>query len=138
MTFPPPPPTRIRYAEDEFGVSTWTAWLDVQDARAVAAGLPAVPRPVGEAPDAEPVVAYMNYARWVADCGCGSAVMLFRGEPGAWYWCPACGNAATGGMLRPVTWPANRAQIDLDMASVPTALANWTPAVDPGNTRRAG
>lgn len=118
----------IQYADDEFGVSTFGPWLDVLDARAADAGQPPPPRPLGEAPDAAPVIARMNYARWLADCGCGSAVMLFRGEPGRWFWCPACGNTASAGKLRPVIWPANRAQIDIDMASLPAELANWDAA----------
>lgn len=125
-----PERSTIRYAEDEFGVSDWPAWLDVQDARAAEAGRPKPPRPIGEAPDAAPVTARMNYARWVADCECGSAVMLFRGTAGAWFWCPSCGNASAGGKLRPVVWPADRDQIDANMSTLPEGLAQWDPAGD--------
>lgn len=128
------PRSAIRYAEDEFGATTWEGWLDAQDARAAQAGQPPPPRPLGEAPDAAAVVAVMNYGRWLATCDCSAAVMLFRGTPGKWFWCPACGNAATGGKLRPVAWPANRDQIDADKGSLPTALANWDPAAEAERT----
>lgn len=133
MTSSPPPGinrSTIRCAEDEFGTSTWQAWLDAQDARAAAAGQPSRPRPLGEAPDAPSVTAVLNYGRWLARCDCSAAVLLFRGEAGRWFWCPACGNAATGGKLRPVTWPSDRAAIETNMASLPTALANWDPVED--------
>lgn len=117
----------IRYADDEFGATTWAGFLDVLDARAAEAGQPRPPRPDGEAPGAEPVYARMNYGRWLGDCGCGSAVLLFRGEPGAWFWCPSCGNAVAAGKLRPVIWPADRDRIDTNAASLPTGLAHWDP-----------
>lgn len=127
----------IRHADDEFGVSDFPAWLDVMDARAVQLGFPRPPRPLGEAPDAEPVVATMNHGRWLAACGCGSAVMLFRGEAGRWFWCPSCGNPGAGGKLRPVLWPtpAERARIERDMESLPTGLAHWDPAVEAEQAR---
>lgn len=119
----------IRYADDEFRVSTLPAWLDAMDARRAAQGQPPGPRPVGEAPAAPPVTARMNYARWLADCECGSAVLLFRAEPECrWFWDPVCGNATTGGKLRPVLWPADRALIDANKATLPAELAHWQPA----------
>lgn len=125
-------PTRsnITYAEDEFGVSTLTDWLDALDARQINVAGPPVSRPLGEAPDAAPVYARMNYARWLGDCDCASAVLLFRGVAGKWFWCPACGNASTSGKLRPVMWPKDRDRIDTDRATVPAALANWEPGSD--------
>lgn len=119
--------TVIRYAEDEFGVNSWSAWLDVLDARAAAIGQPRPPRPDGEDAAAPPVYARMNHARWLAECGCGSAVLLFRGGPGAWFWCPSCGNAVAAGKLRPVLWPPDRDRIDTNMASLPEGLAHWDP-----------
>lgn len=120
--------SEIRYADDEFGVADLPAWLDVMDSRRADQGQQLGSRPLGEAPDAAPVYARMNYARWLADCECGAAVMLFRGEAGKWFWCPACGNASTGGKLRPVIWPAGRDQIDTDMSTLPAGLAQWEPS----------
>lgn len=117
---------QITYADHEFGVSDFQAWLEVMDARQADLGRPPVPRPLGEAPDAPPAVARMNYGRWLADCDCGSAVLLFRCTA-AWFWCPACGNATSSGKLRPVIWPENHAQIDIDMATLPAQLAQWPP-----------
>jgi hypothetical protein len=123
-----PQRTPIRYAEDEFGVTDWPAWLEVMDARRSKDGHPPGPRPQAQEPSAAPVYARMNYGRWLADCECKAAVMLFRGKAGQWFWCPNCGNAAAGGKMRPVIWPGGRAQIDLDKGSLPAALANWDPA----------
>lgn len=118
----------ITYADDEFRVSTLPEWLDAMDARRAAQGQAPGPRPTGEAPDAPPVAARMNYGRWLADCECGSAVLLFRAEPAhPWFWDPTCGNARTGGALRPVLWPADLEQIDSNMATVPAQLAQWEP-----------
>lgn len=116
--------SQIRYADDEFGVSTITAWLDVLDSRLIRQGFPPAPRPVGEDPSAEPVIAVMNHARWLGECGCGSAVMLLRDA--AWFWCPTCQNSGTG-RLRPVIWPAELDRINRDKASLPEGLAHWTP-----------
>jgi hypothetical protein len=133
----PPGRSKIRYAEDEFSAHTLPAWLDALDARAAQAGIPRPPRPVGEAPAAPPVTARMNYGRWIADCECHAAVLLFRGEQaGRWFWCPACGNAGAGGKLRPVVWPPDRERIDRDMATLPAAVANWDPAA--ASARAAG
>lgn len=115
----------IRYAEDEFRVSGWLDWLNVLDSRLAAQGMPPALRPTGEAPDAAPAVAVLNHARWLAHCECGSAVMLFRGAE--WMWCPSCGNAAAGGKMRPVQWPADLERINRDAESQPTGLAHWTP-----------
>lgn len=116
---------QIRYAEDEFRVTNILDWLNVLDSRLAAQGIPPAPRPLGEAPDAPPAVAVMNHARWLAHCECGSAVMLFRAAE--WMWCPSCGNAAAGGKMRPVIWPAALERINRDAASRPTGLAHWTP-----------
>jgi hypothetical protein len=119
----------IQYADDEFGTTDFPAWLDVLDARQADIGRPAVPRPAGEAPDAPPVTARVNYGRWLADCECGASVLLFRGPAGQWFWCPACAGSISGGKLRPVVWPANRDQIDLDMSTLPAELAQWEPGI---------
>lgn len=118
----------IRYAEDEFRVTNLLDWLTVLDSRLAAQGIPPAPRPIGEAPDADPAIAVMNHARWLAECQCGSAVMLFKG--GEWFWCPSCANAGAGGKLRPVVWPAELERINRDMASLPAAVAHWTPEAE--------
>lgn len=115
----------IRYAEDEFRVSNLLDWLTVMDSRLVTQGLPPAPRPIGEAPDAPPAIAIMNHARWLAECECGSAVLLFKG--GEWFWCPSCGNAAAAGKMRPIQWPSELDRINRDKESQPSGLAHWTP-----------
>lgn len=117
----------VQYADDEFHVSSWPEWLNVLDARLIRQGLPPARRPVGEAPAAAPVYARLEYARWLADCDCGAAVMLFRGPAGQWFWCPSCGNPGAGGKLRPVVWPADREQITKNRETLPAQLAHWKP-----------
>lgn len=119
------PRSTIRYAEDEFRVTNILDWLNVLDSRLAAQGIPPAPRPLGEAPDAAPVVAVMDHARWIGKCQCGSAVMLFKGGP--WFWCPSCANAGAAGKMRPVQWPADVERINRDMASLPVGLAHWEP-----------
>jgi hypothetical protein len=119
----------IRYAEDEFRVTNLLDWLTVLDSRLAAQGIPPAPRPLGEDPAAPPVYARMNHARWLGECECGSAVMLFRQGP--WFWCPTCANAGTGGKMRPISWPepAELERVNRDMATLPAGLANWDPEV---------
>lgn len=111
-------------------MSDWPAFLDVMDIRRRREGHRPSRRPQGQKADVAPVYARMNYGRWLADCECKAAVLLFRGKPGEWFWCPACENAATAGQLRPVIWPDGRDQIDADKSTLPAALANWDPADD--------
>lgn len=115
----------ITYAEDEFKVTNLLDWLTVLDARMAAQGIPPAPRPLGEAPDAAPVHARMDHARWIGDCECGSAVMLFRDGP--WFWCPSCANSAAGGKMRPIVWPPDVERINRDKSTLPAGLAHWTP-----------
>lgn len=61
----------------------------------------------------ENVVARIDFGRWIADCECGSANYVEPSDPV--YFCASCGNAASGGKLRGVTFPADRAEIEAEL-----------------------
>ena len=71
------------------------------------------------------VVARVNIGRWLADCACGAARLVDPSRP---FWCPGCGNAATGGHAVPIVWPEDRATIDAVLAAREAAgTCNWEP-----------
>lgn len=61
----------------------------------------------------ENVFARVDFGRWIADCECGSANYVEPSDPV--YFCATCGNAASGGKLRGVTFPENRLDIEREL-----------------------
>ena len=75
----------------------------------------------------EPVTAYVNDGRWVADCPCGSGILLVPG----WTLgtCFECGGIAS------IVWPSEKDIVAIDDAlgaRTKRSTMNWTPveAVD--------
>lgn len=68
--------------------------------RARTAAIYDTPPVEGEAP---PVVARVDFGRWLADCECGGAELIDPADP--FFYCYSCGNFAHGGIIRPVIVP---------------------------------
>lgn len=73
-------------------------------------------------------VAYVNYARWVADCptlGCGGAMAI---HPRSGFMCATCLNVETGMKYRLIDWPVLRGAIEeaLSLRLLPDNC-NWRP-----------
>lgn len=68
----------------------------------------------------EPVLAYVNHGRWVADCVCGGAELVAADHP---FLCGSCGGEG------PVVFPAGDvlAQVEELLAVRPTLNRNWRP-----------
>ena len=102
-------PPRILTARDRFpgGAAEQRHVLVEQGHRSlvIAAVMPEqVRRPEDVDPDATPALAYVNQARWVADCpDCTGAELVAPGDP---FLCGSCFNEAIGYRWRPVRWPA--------------------------------
>lgn len=60
-----------------------------------------------------PVLARVDFGRWIADCECGSANYVEPSEPV--YYCATCGNAIYGGVWREVIFPDDRAEIEAEL-----------------------
>lgn len=70
-----------------------------------------------------PVVARLDFRRWVADCECGGAEYVSPDEP--LFFCQSCGNSGNHGQLRPVVFPERRDEIE---AAVRGGLFHsWAP-----------
>jgi hypothetical protein len=69
----------------------------------------------GEATDANPVYAVVDYGRWLANCECGGAEYVAATLD--LFYCFSCGNAASGGKARRVIFPtpAERAAIEREL-----------------------
>jgi hypothetical protein len=61
---------------------------------------------VGGAPVGRPVLAEVNHGQWMAFCECGGPEAVDPDEP--IFYCFSCGNHATKGRPRPVTFPQQR------------------------------
>jgi len=57
----------------------------------------------GKETNQDPVVARVDFGRWLADCGCGGAEYVDPGDP--IFFCFSCGNADHGGNARRVIFP---------------------------------
>ena len=71
---------------------------------------------------AETVTAYVNDGRWVADCPCGSGILLVPG------W--ALGTCFECGGIAEIAWPDEKAIVAIDAAlgeRVKRSTMNWTP-----------
>lgn len=112
-----------------FGVGTLEAYLEYLDANRERFGVAFVPRPVGDAPDQATAWARVDHARWIADCPwrCGASHALPRGETR--FWCTACANGVSDKTCR-LAWPVERARVELNMSTLPSALASWPCADD--------
>jgi len=51
-----------------------------------------------------PVLAVVNYGRWIAQCECGGAEYVALSDPV--FFCCSCGNASVDGKLRMVIFPS--------------------------------
>lgn len=70
----------------------------------------------------EPVTAYVNDGRWVADCPCGSGILLVPGW--ALGTCFECGGIAA------IVWPSEKEIVAIDAAlgeRAKRSTMNWTP-----------
>lgn len=127
-----PQPARrsvIEAADEMFGVGTLEGYLDYLDAHRDQLGVRDVPRPIGDAPASGTAFARIDHARWIADCPwhCGASHAVPRTERR--FWCTGCGNGGTGKTCA-LTWPAERARVELNMSTLPSALASWPCADD--------
>ena len=57
----------------------------------------------GKLTNQRPVLARIDYGRWLADCECGGAEYVDPDDPV--FFCQSCGNASTDGKLRKVIFP---------------------------------
>lgn len=64
-----------------------------------------------------PVLARIDFGRWIADCECGGASYVDPDEP--IFYCVSCGSDQHGGDLRPVEFPAQRAAIEQEVLARP-------------------
>jgi hypothetical protein len=69
---------------------------------------------VGGAPVGTPVLAEVNHGQWMAFCECGGAEAVDADEP--IFYCFNCGNHATKGRPRPVTFPQQRVIEEIEQA----------------------
>jgi hypothetical protein len=74
----------------------------------------------------DPIVAYANEARWIAECpDCHSAQLTSAADRR--FMCSECANVANGGAWRPVTWPRNFAAIEALLDVRQPVNQNWAP-----------
>lgn len=79
--------------------------------------------------DVEPTIARVDWGRWIADCPCGGAEMVWIEGPHV-IWCASCGNAALAGQWRPVALPERVHEIILTLGERPHQKdRNWQPGV---------
>lgn len=60
----------------------------------------------------EPVLARVDFGRWITDCECGGAEYVDPEE--ALFFCLSCGNAAAGGQARPVIFPTAKVREEIE------------------------
>lgn len=97
----------------------------------------AVPPIEQVAESAPPTTLRIDQNRMIADCpDCGGAVYQWRDGPHL-LLCPDCWNGAIGGRWRPVTVPANLAEIETILLARPLpANRNWHPTETLDDLRR--
>lgn len=66
----------------------------------------------------QPVYAYVNHGRWVADCVCNGAELVQRGTR---FLCGSCG------LESPVVWPDDADDVDRVLEPRPPRNQNWRP-----------
>ncbi len=74
--------------------------------------------------DAPPLLAYINHGRWLADCECKGAELVF--DEGLLV-CLSCFNKAHGYQPRRVAFPEERLAIEALLERRPLENQNWRP-----------
>lgn len=64
----------------------------------------------GKVTKQDPVLARIDFGRWIADCGCGGAEYVDPDEK--IFYCQNCGNVDYKGAARAVIFPENRSEIE--------------------------
>jgi hypothetical protein len=67
-------------------------------------------------PEGDPVVAFISFGFWIAECECRGAEYVAPGQP---FYCMSCGNYAAGGKPRPVIFPENMQAIEAEILRRP-------------------
>lgn len=67
--------------------------------------------------EGQPVLARVDFGRWIADCECGGAEAVDLSEP--IFYCFTCGNGDTGGAPRLVIFPKNMKDIEAELLKRP-------------------
>lgn len=89
---------------------------------------------IEEIAQVDPIPAEVNHGTWIWRCDCGAPGLpagggvVFHGQ--AVGWCPRCGNAAVGGLWRPLLVPTDRKRrmIERRLLLRPDgATRNWLP-----------
>lgn len=83
---------------------------------------------VGGEPVGVPVLAEVNYGRWIARCECGGAEMVDPDEP--IFYCFSCGNGNTRGRPRAVTFPDNIEEIERLLLERPLEYGGGANEID--------
>ena len=84
------------------------------------------PPPMTDVADAEPFLARVDHGRWIVDCPCRAASMIWLEE--LVTWCAACANRHCGGQWQPVALPATARRIEEILLARPDAAnRNWFP-----------
>lgn len=92
-------------------------------AAAIGASVP----PLSVVAEVEPMPVRVDWGRWIADCPCGGAEMVWLEGPHQ-IWCAQCGNAALGGQWRPVALPDRVHEIIVALEARPHRKdRNWRP-----------
>lgn len=75
---------------------------------------------------ADPLPARVDHGRWIVDCPCHAASMVWLDTP--LVWCGGCGNAHIFGQWQRVKLPEERAEIEAALIVRPDAAnRNWFP-----------
>jgi hypothetical protein len=94
----------------------------------LAAAIGATVPPLSVVADVEPAPVRVDWGRWIADCPCGGAEMVWLEGPHQ-IWCARCGNADLGGQWRPVVLPERVHEIMAELEALPRLSdRNWRPA----------
>jgi hypothetical protein len=64
-----------------------------------------------------PVMARIDYGRWIADCECGGAEAVDPSTP--IFFCVSCGNIRTSGRARPVIFPPDLKAVEAEIMKRP-------------------
>lgn len=94
---------------------TWIAPVDMGTALAAKTG-----------PEEIAIPAYASAGRWVVACpDCNGAQYACRTD--LRFMCNECANVAVSGLWRPVTWPAEVADVEAVLEVRPLGNQNWLP-----------
>ncbi len=76
----------------------------------------------------KPVIARIDFGRWLADCECGGAEYVDPDEP--IFFCISCGNAAVSGRARQVIFPEDRKAIEDEVMARPVNKVGGMDKID--------